>query len=167
MVWRALDAAKTLEREDSIEAKVVDVSIIKPSIELVLESLAKNGVAVTAEERRITGGWATRSAGRRRAASGAGFSLGMKDEFGVSGTAEACMEHFGLTANGNRRRRARGNGQEAAGLAPAHRAPLAPARTRSRSPSQIAALYGCVGPWRVFDCIAMEHRARRGRGPGS
>jgi transketolase len=28
------------------------------------------------------------------------FALGMHDEFGVSGTAEACMEHFGLTASG-------------------------------------------------------------------
>ena len=28
------------------------------------------------------------------------FALGMEDEFGVSGTAEACMEHFGLTASG-------------------------------------------------------------------
>ena len=30
MVWRALEAAKTLEREDGIEAEVVNVSIIKP-----------------------------------------------------------------------------------------------------------------------------------------
>ena len=28
------------------------------------------------------------------------FALGMGDEFGVSGTGEACMEHFGLTAGG-------------------------------------------------------------------
>ena len=28
------------------------------------------------------------------------FAVGMGDEFGVSGTGEACMEHFGLTARG-------------------------------------------------------------------
>jgi transketolase C-terminal domain/subunit len=28
------------------------------------------------------------------------FAVGMADEFGVSGTGEACMEHFGLTTRG-------------------------------------------------------------------
>lgn len=28
------------------------------------------------------------------------FAVGMGDEFGISGTGEACMEHFGLTARG-------------------------------------------------------------------
>ena len=28
------------------------------------------------------------------------FAVGMGDEFGISGTGEACMEHFGLTASG-------------------------------------------------------------------
>ena len=28
------------------------------------------------------------------------FAVGMADEFGVSGTGEACMEHFGLTPRG-------------------------------------------------------------------
>jgi transketolase len=102
MVWRALDAADTLEREDGIEAEVVNVSIIKPlASKLVLESLAKTGVAVTAEEHRVTGGLG--DAIRQVAAEQHPvpvFSLGMGDEFGVSGTAEACMEHFGLTATG-------------------------------------------------------------------
>ena len=102
MVWRALEAAKTLEREDGIEAEVVNVAIIKPlASRLVLDSLAKTGVAVTAEEHRVTGGLG--DAIRQVAAEQHPvpvFALGMKDEFGVSGTAEACMEHFGLTANG-------------------------------------------------------------------
>jgi transketolase len=102
MVWRALDAAETLEREDGIEAEVVNVSIIKPlASKLVLESLAKTGVAVTAEEHRVTGGLG--DAIRQVAAEQHPvpvFALGMDDEFGVSGTAEACMEHFGLTSTG-------------------------------------------------------------------
>ena len=102
MVWRALDAADALEREDGVEAEVVNVSIIKPiDSEAVLDSLAKTGVGVTAEEHRVVGGLA--DAVREVAAEQHPvpvFALGMGDEFGVSGTAEACMEHFGLTSNG-------------------------------------------------------------------
>jgi transketolase len=102
MVWRAMEAADSLEAEDGIEAEVVNVSIIKPiHSESVLESLAKTGVAVTAEEHRIVGGLA--DAVRHVAAEQHPvpiFAVGMGDEFGISGTGEACMEHFGLTARG-------------------------------------------------------------------
>jgi transketolase len=102
MVWRALEAAETLQREDGIDAEVVNVAIIKPLAgEGVLESIAKTGVAVTAEEHRVVGGLA--DAIREVAAEQHPvpiFALGMGDEFGISGTGEACMEHFGLTASG-------------------------------------------------------------------
>ena len=102
MVWRALEAAETLSREDGVEAEVVNVAIIKPLYsETVVESLAKTGVAVTAEEHRVVGGLA--DAIREVAAEQHPvpvFALGMGDEFGVSGTAEATMQHFGLTADG-------------------------------------------------------------------
>ncbi len=102
MVWRALDAAETLESEDGVEAEVLNVSIIKPiHSEPVLESISKTGVAVTAEEHRVAGGLA--DAVRHVAAEQHPvpiFAVGMGDEFGLSGTGEACMEHFGLTARG-------------------------------------------------------------------
>jgi transketolase len=102
MVWRGLEAAETLEHEDGVEAEVVNVSIIKPiDSQAVLRSLAKTGVGVTAEEHRVVGGLG--DAIRQVAAEQHPvpvFALGMQDEFGVSGTAEACMEHFGLTASG-------------------------------------------------------------------
>ncbi len=102
MVWRALDAAETLAREDGVEAEVVNVAIIKPlDSDAVIESLAKTGLGVTAEEHRVVGGLA--DAIREAAAEQHPvpiFALGMGDEFGVSGTADACMEHFGLTAAG-------------------------------------------------------------------
>jgi transketolase len=102
MVWRALEAADSLEAEDGVEAEVLNVSILKPiHSEPVLESISKTGVAVTAEEHRITGGLA--DAVRHVAAEQHPvpiFAVGMGDEFGVSGTGEACMEHFGLTARG-------------------------------------------------------------------
>ena len=102
MVWRALEAAETLKREDGIEAEVVNVAVIKPlADDAVLTSLAKTGVAVTAEEHRVVGGLA--DAIREVAAEQHPvpiFAHGMGDEFGISGTGEACMEHFGLTASG-------------------------------------------------------------------
>jgi transketolase len=102
LVWRSLEAAELLAREDGVEAEVVNVAIVKPlASEAVLDSLARTGVAVTAEEHRIVGGLA--DAIREVAAEQHPvpvFALGMGDEFGVSGTGEACMEHFGLTAAG-------------------------------------------------------------------
>ena len=102
MVWRAIEAAASLETEDGVEAEVVNVSIVKPlHSETILESLSKTGVAVTAEEHRVVGGLA--DAVRQVAAEQHPvpiFAVGMGDEFGVSGTGEACMEHFGLTARG-------------------------------------------------------------------
>ncbi|MEK6271739.1 MAG: transketolase C-terminal domain-containing protein [Actinomycetota bacterium] len=102
MVWRAMEAAESLEHEDGVEAEVLNVSIIKPvHSETILESLSKTGVAVTAEEHRVVGGLA--DAVRQLAAEQHPvpiFAVGMGDEFGLSGTGEACMEHFGLTARG-------------------------------------------------------------------
>jgi transketolase len=102
MVQRALEAAESLEREDGVEAEVLNVVRIKPlHSESILESLSKNGVGVTAEEHRVVGGLA--DAVRAVAAEQHPvpiFPVGMGDEFGVSGTGEACMEHFGLTASG-------------------------------------------------------------------
>jgi transketolase len=102
MVWRALEAAESLEREDGVEAEVLNVAIVKPlDSGTILESLSKTGVAVTAEEHRVTGGLA--DAVREVAAEQHPvpiFAVGMGDEFGVSGTGEACMEHFGLTSRG-------------------------------------------------------------------
>ncbi len=102
MVWRALEAAESLEREDGVEAEVLNVAIIKPlDSGTVLESVSKTGVAVTAEEHRVAGGLA--DAVREVAAEQHPvpiFAVGMGDEFGISGTGEACMEHFGLTARG-------------------------------------------------------------------
>jgi transketolase len=102
MVWRALEAAQALANDDGVEAEVLNVATVKPlDAETVLESLSKTGVAVTAEEHRVVGGLA--DAVRAVAAEQHPvpiFAVGMGDEFGISGTGEACMEHFGLTARG-------------------------------------------------------------------
>jgi transketolase len=101
MVWRALEAADELAREN-VEAEVLNVSIIKPlDSEAVLASLARTGVAVTAEEHRKVGGLA--DAIREVAAEQYPvpvFAVGVGDRFGLSGTGEAVMQRFGLTAAG-------------------------------------------------------------------
>jgi transketolase len=102
MVWRALEAAEDLAREDGVDAEVVNVSIIKPlDSEGVMTSLARTGLAVTAEEHRKAGGLA--DAIRTVAAEQYPvpiLAVGVDDTFGVSGTGEAVMERFGLTAAG-------------------------------------------------------------------
>ena len=102
MVWRALEAASELAREDGVDAEVVNVAIVKPlHAEGVLASLARTGVAVTAEEHRKTGGLA--DAVRTVAAEHYPvpiLAVGVDDTFGVSGAGEAVMERFGLTAAG-------------------------------------------------------------------
>jgi transketolase len=102
MVWRALEAAAALAREDGVEAEVANVAIVKPlDSESVLASLARTGVAVTAEEHRKAGGLA--DAIRTVAAEQHPvpvLAVGVDDRFGLSGTGEAVMERFGLTAAG-------------------------------------------------------------------
>src|ERR671937_2083344 len=115
MVWRALDAAEELAREEGVEAEVVNVSIVKPlDSEAVLGSLARTGVAVTAEEHRKVGGLA--DAIREVAAEQYPvplFAVGVGDRFGLSGTGEAVMARLGLTAEGEAE-----TGRQALGLEP-------------------------------------------------
>jgi len=102
MVWRALEAAENLQREEGVDVEVVNVAIIKPlDSEAVLSSLARTGLAVTAEEHRTAGGLA--DAVRAVAAEQYPvpiLAVGVGDTFGMSGTGEAVMERFGLTAAG-------------------------------------------------------------------
>ena len=86
----------------------------------VLNSLAKTGVAVTAEEHRVVGGLA--DAVREVAAEQHPvpiFALGMEDEFGVSGTGRGLHGALRPHRVGHRRPRPRGPDQEADRLAPA------------------------------------------------
>ena len=102
MVWRALEAAEDLHREEGIDAEVLNVAIIKPlDSEAVLTSLARTGLGVTAEEHRTAGGLA--DAVRSVAAEQYPvpiLAVGVGDTFGMSGSGEAVMERFGLTAAG-------------------------------------------------------------------
>lgn len=56
-VWHALEAAKTLEAEHGVKARVLDCSSIKPfDHEAVLKAAAETGRIITVEEHSIYGG---------------------------------------------------------------------------------------------------------------
>lgn len=98
MVQVAIAAAAVLAERD-IHVRVIDIHTIKPlDKDLVLKAARETGAIVTAEEHNIIGGL------------GAAVSelvseehpvpvvkLGVEDQFGHSGKAEALMERYGLT----------------------------------------------------------------------
>ena len=159
MVWRGLEAAETLEREDGVEAEVVNVSIIKPiDSQGVLRSLAKTGVAVTAEEHRVVGGLgdAIRQVACR-AASGPG--LRARHAGRVRRLRHRRGLHGALRPHRQRHRRPgpRGAAQEADRAAPAH-----PGRTLvvGRQPSAVE-LRSHSPPW------PRAHRPELGDSPAT
>ena len=122
MVWRAMEAAESLEAEDGVEAEVLNVSIIKPLALRDDPGVARRRRAWRSRPRSTASPAASPTPSAQVAAEQHPvpiFAVGMGDEFGLSGTGEACMEHFGLTARGHRRPRPRGAGPEADRLAPA------------------------------------------------
>ena len=80
MVWRALEAAETLEREDGIEAEVVNVSIIKPLASRLRARVARQDRASPSPPRSTasSAASATRSARSRPSSTRCPvFALGM------------------------------------------------------------------------------------------
>jgi transketolase len=96
-VARALDAAALLER-DGIDARVVNMSTIKPIDEALLVSCAREtGAFVTAEDHNVVGGLggAVAEALARTTPAPIEF-VGVRDVFGESGEPEELAEKFGL-----------------------------------------------------------------------
>lgn len=100
MVAVALAAAKLLESE-GIQATVVSSSTIKPfDAETIAAVAAKTGAVVTVEEHSIIGGLgsAVCEALCERCPTPV-VRHGLMDVFGQSGTSEALLQHYGLTAD--------------------------------------------------------------------
>lgn len=99
MTYQALVAAEKLFK-DGIDAEIVHVATLKPlDSKTILDSVKKTGAVVTVEEGQINGGLGGAIAevlGEELPTPM--IRLGMKDEFGESGTPEELLEHFGLTA---------------------------------------------------------------------
>ena len=99
MVEQAL-LAKELLAKDGISARIIDMPTIKPLDKaLVLESAAKTGALVTAEEHNIIGGLGSAVAEVLCENLPCPMQrVGVEDSFGRSGTVPALMELYGLTA---------------------------------------------------------------------
>ncbi|MFB6214266.1 MAG: transketolase family protein, partial [Candidatus Bipolaricaulia bacterium] len=99
MVANSLDAADILE-DRGISAEVVNVSTVKPlDEETVIDSVAKTGAAVTAEEHNVIGGLGSAISEAVSENEPVPVKrIGIQDHFGESGSAYELVEHFGLTA---------------------------------------------------------------------
>ncbi|WP_452218869.1 transketolase family protein [Lacinutrix undariae] len=100
LVWEALEASKALEAK-GISAEVINIHTIKPLDEkAILESVAKTGCVVTAEEHNILGGLGE-SVARTLALNTPAPQefVATNDTFGESGTPAQLMDKYGLNAD--------------------------------------------------------------------
>lgn len=97
MVYRALIAAKKLERE-GIKVSVINNHTIKPlDEEALLEVAQKAGAIVTCEEHQIAGGMGSAVAELLAKTNPVPMEfVGVADRFGQSGEPAELMEHYGL-----------------------------------------------------------------------
>ncbi|WP_066225280.1 transketolase family protein [Formosa haliotis] len=99
LVWEALEASKVLH-EKGISAEVIDMHTIKPlDAKAILDSVAKTGCVVTAEEHNIFGGLGE-SVARVLATNKPTPQefVGTQDTFGESGTPAQLMDKYGLNS---------------------------------------------------------------------
>lgn len=102
LVGSALEAAELLKNE-GISARVVNMATIKPlDAEIVLDSAAKTGAIVTAEEHSIIGGLGSAVAETvcEAGAKVPVVRLGVEDVFGQSGPALELLDVYKLNAAG-------------------------------------------------------------------
>ena len=101
MVGKALEAAKLLETE-GVSARVIDMHTIKPlDTGLLLKAARETGCVVTSDEHSVLGGLGGAVCEYLSGACPVPVVRhGVEDDFGRSGTANAVLEYFGLTAEG-------------------------------------------------------------------
>ncbi|AGA79164.1 transketolase family protein [Echinicola vietnamensis] len=100
LVWEAVVAEAKL-REEGISAEVINIHTIKPlDTEAILESVAKTGCCVTAEEHQYNGGLGDSVAQTlvRNSPAPQEF-IGVDDSFGESGKPMELLDKYGLDAN--------------------------------------------------------------------
>lgn len=100
LVWNSIEAAKKLEAK-GISCDVINIHTIKPlDEEAILESVAKTGCVVTAEEHQMHGGLGDSVCQLlARKMPTPVEMVAVNDSFGESGTPMQLLEKYGLTAN--------------------------------------------------------------------
>lgn len=96
MVDACMSAAEILAKE-GIEATVVSMHTIKPLDEEIVKTLSAKMKLFTVEEHSIIGGLGDAVAAVVAENGGRLTKLGIKDEFGQSGTPDALLDYYGLT----------------------------------------------------------------------
>lgn len=98
LVWKALEASKNLLKK-GISAEVINIHTIKPLDEkAVLESVAKTGAAVCAEEHMLNGGLFDSIAQTVALNNPVPMqAVAVMDSFGESGKPEELLEKYGLS----------------------------------------------------------------------
>ena len=99
MVWEALQAAFSLEKE-GINARVINLHTIKPiDEEIIIKAAKETGRIVTAEEHQVNGGLGGAVAEIVVKHHPVPMSfIGMNDSFGESGKPEELMQKYGMTS---------------------------------------------------------------------
>jgi transketolase len=97
LVWKAVIAAQTLEAE-GISVDLINIHTIKPlDVEAIVQSAAKTGAVVTAEEHQLIGGLGSMVAQALATHQPTPLQMvGVNDSFGESGTPEQLMQKYGL-----------------------------------------------------------------------
>jgi transketolase len=99
MVWEALLASESIEKE-GVHAEIINIHTIKPLDEsIILNSVAKTKAIVTAEEHNILGGLGESVSAllARKLPTKQGF-VGVEDLFGESGTPKELMKKYKIDA---------------------------------------------------------------------
>lgn len=99
LVWEAIEAEAELAKE-GIKAEVINIHTIKPlDVQAILESVAKTGCAVSAEEHQMNGGLGDSIAQTLALNHPAPLEMvAVNDSFGESGTPEELMIKYGIDA---------------------------------------------------------------------
>ena len=99
MVWEAIIAGEMLA-EQGIDAEIINIHTIKPlDAKAILDSAAKTGCVVTAEEHQIHGGLGDAISQLLCTHNPMPLELvAVQDTFGESGTPDQLMEKYGLKA---------------------------------------------------------------------
>jgi transketolase len=99
LVWEAV-IAEAMLREEGISAEVINIHTIKPlDSEAILDSVAKTGCAVSAEEHQFNGGLGDSIAQTLIRNHPAPLEyVGVDDSFGESATPTELLQKYGLNA---------------------------------------------------------------------
>jgi len=102
-VWRAVEAARTLEKTDGLKIRVLNMHTVKPiDAEAIEKAVKETRRVITVEDHTTIGGLGSAVA-EVAAGTGKSFSfrrLGVPDCFSIIGLHEDLLAHYGIDENG-------------------------------------------------------------------